>query len=144
MKRLPELSLLLLLLPYSTFAFAADQADWSGGPGVWGPVTSSGTGFLIDTDISWSSAGERSLAPVIIGYPRDESFSNPYSAGAADIDRDGDLDAASASFGQNKIFWRENVASTGISWQEHEVDMMFESPTCAVSSDIDSDETWTL
>ncbi|HSL85714.1 MAG TPA: hypothetical protein VK861_02125, partial [Bacteroidales bacterium] len=32
-------------------SFSAEQTNWSGGPSSWGPVTSFGTDFYLDTDV---------------------------------------------------------------------------------------------
>jgi flagellar capping protein FliD len=58
---------------------------------------------------------------------------------AADVDRDGDLDALSASFNDDKIAWYENVGGGGTSWVLHTISTIADSARSVYAADVDGD-----
>ena len=58
---------------------------------------------------------------------------------AADLDGDGDLDIASASFLHDKIAWHKNVLGDGSSWTTHSIDTTADGARRVVAADVDGD-----
>ncbi len=133
----------LLCLAGNISAETATQSDWSGGPGVTGPVLNWGNAFGLSSDIDFSDLpGELSLP---WGKLTDVSTSIPGSAqygihtSTGDVDGDGDLDVLSASSIDNLITWWENLDGEGTSWSSHTVASGFEGAWGAECCDIDKD-----
>ncbi len=136
--------ILLLLIFISitvTYADSATQTDWSGGSGVWGPVTEFGMGFYSDSGIAcYFASGDIAVGMidnVVIHYV-DEHFNAARSVYTEDIDGDGDMDILAAAYGDG-ISWWENVSGLGIEWTEHIIDDIFYHPYSICSKDIDGD-----
>ena len=58
---------------------------------------------------------------------------------AADVDDDGDLDALSASFWDDKIAWYENVGGGGTSWTLHTISTSANGGFSVFAADVDGD-----
>jgi hypothetical protein len=58
---------------------------------------------------------------------------------AADLDRDGDLDALSASRNDDKIAWYENFGGGGTSWVLHTISTSADATTSVYAADVDGD-----
>jgi hypothetical protein len=93
------------------------QTDWSGGPGVPGPVGSWGSDFSSFTGITWQEPG------VIYALPTEYLFAsgidNPCCAFAADLDGDGDEDVVTVAADDHIIQWYENDYGAGTAWTTH-------------------------
>ena len=104
-----NLTLLLLGLTSSAaLAASQSQTDWSGGPGVPGPVTSWGDEFSSCLDVDWSdTAGMLESAWIPLDAPIEHPVSGPYEGAIAlsitDLDGDGDLDALSTD--RKEVHW---------------------------------------
>jgi len=134
-----------LFLPLALFcgssvcAYSAGQTDWSGGPGVPGPVIELGTSFDDDTSVDWSVAGEVGPGREDVRYWVDSSVDYPGNAFPVDLDGDGDQDVAGASFGQSDIWWWENLDGAGTAWTRRLVDPLFYQARGMGSGDLDGD-----
>ncbi len=99
--------------------------------------------FLIFA-IIFGAAGSRGVA-----YAKPVSFSSPsaistsaygaHAVYAADIDGDGDLDALSASFYDDKIAWYENMDGQGTSWTFHTIATSADFAKSVYAADVDGD-----
>jgi hypothetical protein len=122
----------------------ATQTDWSGGPGVPGPVTDWGNTFESAADVNWSDVpGDLNLTRAPIGCVVSETVDGPSSVHAADVDGDGDTDilgAAVMDMFEGAVYWWENLDGSGGSWGEHVVDGEFEGAISVYSADMDGDE----
>jgi len=122
----------------------ATQTDWSGGPGVPGPVTDWGNTFESAADVNWSDVpGDLKLTRAPIGYVVSETFESPFSVYAADVDGDTDIDilgAATSDLSEGIIRWWENMDGSGTSWGEHTVDDTFAGAVFVHAADLDGDD----
>jgi len=131
--------LVFLLIPL-VHADSAVQTDWSGGPGVWGPVIEWSDQFYFDTDVEWGSTpGDVALQLVITEQTVDWPFDGAASVYSEDIDGDGDMDVLGAAPGADDITWWENLDGLGTSWAEHIVDGEFNGANSVYSEDMDND-----
>jgi hypothetical protein len=112
-------------------AFAADM-DKDGDLDVLGAA--SGTA----DDITWwentNGVGTAWTEHTVVG-----NFLGAYSAYAADMDNDGDLDVVGAAYDDDDITWFENTAGDGTAWTEHIVDGEFDGASEVYVADIDDD-----
>lgn len=131
-----------ILLPLSApYANVAVQTDWSGNSGVWGPVIEFGTDFSFDTGTNPTGfPGDLvlQLVPYIVRHDITDEFMNAHEVAAGDLDGDGDLDVAGASYSIDDIAWWENLDGIGNYWEYH-----FVSPCghaeCVQIHDLDGD-----
>ena len=138
MKSVPSV-FMLLLLPGLLLADQAYQTDWSGGPGIWGPVTSWGNSFYqASTGITWSSSGSLTLLTPEFDTV-DGNFQGAYAVYAADIDGDGKTDALGAAHIADDITWWRNTNGLGTTWIKHTIDSNFEWATSVYAEDVDGD-----
>ena len=123
---------------------SATQTDWSGGPGVPGPVTGWGDTFDSTTSINWSDTPEALvLTRIPITHVVSESFDRPFSVYAADVDGDSDIDvlaAATSDLSEGVIYWWENLDGSGTSWGEHIVNDEFAGAVFVHAADLDGDD----
>ena len=113
------LFLMTLGLCLSALAESETQTDWSGGPGVVGPVTDWQNTFYVSGDMDWDTTpGQLKLI-----VNRDENQAavadGPAFVFAVDFDLDGDMDAASCAYNSGEIFWVENTNGAGTAWTKH-------------------------
>ena len=142
------LVLISILIGPVAIAQIATQTDWSGGPGISGPVLNWGSTFDMESGIDWSStSGELSLS---YSEPMEHIITGSYTranyACPVDIDGDGDMDVLGAAgrysppyLFSGRIDWWENTDGTGTSWTLHVVDDNFVSAPSICSADLDGD-----
>jgi len=122
-----------------------EQTDWSGGPGVGGPVTDWGDVFDHEIYASWSSwPGELILEGTPLTTPIkhvvDDAFDTAYAVHAGDIDGDGDVDIVSSGTIPAYINWYENEDGSGTSWIEHTIDADSGQVVNIYATDLDGDD----
>jgi hypothetical protein len=140
----------LLILVLASCAYghegdAATQTDWSGGPGVPGPVTDWADTFDSATSINWyDTPGSLGLMREPITHVVSEGFDKPFSVYAADVDGDGDIDVLSAATSdvanEGVIYWCENLDGSGTSWSEHVVTDEFAGAASVYAADLNGDD----
>jgi len=69
----------------------------------------------------------------------DATFSGAMTVTAIDMDRDGDVDVAGASFNLDQITWWENADGTGTNWITHIVDPDVDGANAVLVNDLDAD-----
>lgn len=111
--------LLVFVFCFSAFAESETQTEWSGGPGVQGPVTDWQDRFYMSGDMDWDTTpGQLKLI-----VNRDEnqvaSANGPTYVIAVDMDQDGDMDVACCAYYGGEIFWSENTNGQGTEWTKH-------------------------
>ena len=125
---------LILVIPFEAYADFATQTDWSGGPGVWGPVTTWGDVFYLANAVEWNSnPGLIVLQKTSTEFTIKAGFDGATHVYSADIDGDGDMDVLGAAALQDEITWWENVDASGTSWIEHIVDDNFDNASAVYS-----------
>jgi hypothetical protein len=116
----------LSLIPF-TFADTAVQTDWSGGSGIYGPVTDWSNQFYQSSCMNWSGyPGIALLMQSVLEHTVDGTFDAAYSVYSADVNGDGYMDVLGAAYNADDITWWENLGGSGTSWTEHTVDGDFD------------------
>lgn len=126
----------------SASADSATQSDWSGSPGVWGPVTSLESDYYSDSGIEChpTTGGITiDLVDQLFGHIVVESYDGATDVHAADIDLDGDMDLVSAAYVADDLSWWENRDGLGDQWSVHAIDTYFYKAESIWPVDIDSD-----
>lgn len=124
-------------VPLSVSAGTASQTNWSGGPGVWGPVTSWYINFYESTGIRYDFANlelEHCLEQVV-----DSGFAGVRSVYAEDINDDGHMDVLAAAHTTNEVAWWENEDGSGATWTKHLVTDSFQGACAVCAEDVDGD-----
>jgi hypothetical protein len=135
-KKLLLIALGVVTIP--VFANAAGQIDWSGGPGVPGPVGPWGNAFSTSTNIDYDTTpGILTLAEPYGAHLVDYQTSNPNSSTIADFNGDGRLDIAAVTGAG--IFWWRNNDETGFSWTRFTISTTADSRSWMLSHDFDKD-----
>ena len=118
-------------------ANSAIQTDWSGGPGVPGPVSPFGSTF----DTSMSMDFDTSPGTLTLSLPYGEHYVDhlvgPNSIVFADINGDGIEDIACAS--TEGVWWWENLDGIGFNWQIHQVNQNGVAVSWLSAADFDND-----
>lgn len=130
---------LLHLLGAAAAAGTATQDDWSGAPGVPGPVTDWGTDFYCDSGLDpFSSPGQLTIEGELAEHQVTASFDGAFSVDACDIDGDGWMDVLGGAMSDAGIAWWRNTDGSGTQWVQYGIgDMpMVRRAACG---DIDSD-----
>jgi hypothetical protein len=128
----------IFLIAPVALAGSASQTDWSGGPGVPGPVTDWGNTFDVGSDLDWDTTpGQLSLVInkneiyIALGY------TDPFHIFTIDMNLDGHPDVVSVSESGNQVSWWENDGS-GDSWTEHTIGTVA-GPVFVYADDLDLD-----
>ena len=133
------LSLLIFGSFIVTFADSAIQTDWSGGSGVWAPVTDWSNQFYLADYIDWGSIPGDIILQIPAGHTVAEDFNGVDWIYSEDIDGDGDMDILGAAINADDITWWENTDGSGTLWTEHTIDGDYNGARCVYSEDIDGD-----
>jgi len=127
---------LVFVLAGSVFADAETQTEWSGGPGVAGPVTDWQDTFYVAEGMDWDTTPgriklelDRSENQIVFAY-------GPCNVISCDVDLDGDQDIV-CSAGSGEIFWSENVNGEGMEWIKHTFAVL-QNPGSVASADFDN------
>lgn len=134
--------IVLIFVSSISYADSANQTDWSGGPGVLGPVVELGTEFNLDTGVSYSDPYYIDLEKTLIQIPIKTVVNNNinvYSMDCVDINGDGYIDILCTDKGQDDIIWWENVNGYGEDWVMRSVDGGFDGADIVNSADINGD-----
>jgi hypothetical protein len=103
----------------SALAESATQSDWSGGPGVSGPVSTWSSSFAEACGVIWQTPPGQ-IVMDLNGEHLVESESDAVtSVRPLDIDGDGDIDIVGASY--YSLSWWENADGGGTTWTEHSI-----------------------
>jgi hypothetical protein len=91
-----------------------------------------------DDRVSWyeNTAGDGSSW---VFHTVSNGVSGAISVFASDVDRDGDLDVLSASFGDSMLTWYENTAGNGSAWTLHTISTAADGAVSLVAADLDGD-----
>ena len=133
------LPLLILGLFINTRADSSVQTDWSGGPGVLGPVIDWDNEFYQSSCIDWADYPGSLRLPGYLEHTIDGDFDGAISVYPEDIDGDGDMDVLGASYIGWDITWWENDNGSGTVWSKHLIYGNFDYATSVYSEDIDGD-----
>ena len=129
----------ILLFSCISSAGSVTQTDWSGGPGVSGPVLVLGNTFDVETSIDFSMTGEVGPGRTTVQHWVDSFIGFPGNAFPVDLDGDGDQDVAGASFGDSDILCWENLDGSGEAWARYTVDPFFYHAQGMDAADFDGD-----
>ena len=131
----------IIALSAGAWANEAAQTDWSGGPGIPGPVTQWQDRFASSQALDWAAlpGGLVLLAAMPIGHPATTFFAEPAGVAAADIDEDTHLDIISVAFAGHDVAWFENDG-TGGGWTKHLIAEGFEGVVSVSAFDLDGDD----
>ena len=123
-------------------AETASQTDWSGGPGVPGPVPEWSSDFYIDTGCCYQEAGDISL-PQLPSIPASHGvaadFTGAWALAAGDINADGYPDIAASAYWGDQIAWWESDGGSPPEWSFHLVSNDYDECQNLALADIDGD-----
>jgi len=120
-------------------ADSINQTDWSGNPGVYGPVNSFGSDFLSSSGVAMAE-GCMVLLRQIVAQGVASGFDTAYMVDAADIDGDSHDDILGISPAGNELAWWENQYGLGNVWIKHTISYSYTGPTSVYAADIDGDQ----
>ncbi len=135
----------ILVLPFLlsfSYGDSASQTDWSGGPGVPGPVTDLGTEFYQDTGTSYYESGYLCLGNVLSQVPQGTTVTESFDVSSIfsiDINGDDAMDILCTADGGSDVVWWENATGSGDSWVLREIDPSFNGAQAVCSADINQD-----
>ena len=106
----------LIVLSGAVWAESATQTDWSGGPGVAGPVSTWTDDFYLGTDLDWDTEPGQ-LKRVINKAENviDPAVAQAYGCELADMDGDGYRDMVGCSRSGDYVSWWRNT-NAGTTW----------------------------
>jgi hypothetical protein len=128
----------LIVLSGAVWAESATQTDWSGGPGVAGPVSTWTDDFYLGTDLDWDTEpGQLKLVINKAENVIDPSVAQAYGCELADMDGDGYRDMVGCSRSGDYVSWWRNT-NAGTTWTEHTIGFI-NGPVFLCTADIDGD-----
>jgi hypothetical protein len=135
-------ALLIAAVPPAA-AGEAVQTDWSGGPGLSGPVTQWADRFDGSTHVSWRSVpGQLALsstATTPVEHLINDAYYNAFDIHAVDIDRDGDMDVLATADGSNVLSLFLNDGNQPVGWTEQVIDRPHNGINAVTAADLDDD-----
>lgn len=118
------------------FADGTDtQTDWSGGPGIPGPVATFGSAFDNSSGIEYAAAGEVTLS---LEHILDETADGPRWSDCGDADNDGDMDVLVGAYTSDSLFLYENTDGVAETWERHGI-AYGDGPSRVAFHDMDGD-----
>jgi hypothetical protein len=128
----------LCLFSIPVLANSAGQTDWSGGPGVAGPVGPWGNAFSTGTNIDFETTpGILALAQPYGSHLVDYQTFNPNSSVIADFNADGMPDIAAVT--SQGLFWWKNDGISSFSWTRYSISDTADSRSTILACDFDKD-----
>lgn len=134
----------VLLLPIASPATTYTQTDWSGGPGVPGPVEEWGTAFQQENHVCWSTPGVLHIdtnyveQSFMTGIPILTGQGSPTAICSSDLTGDGLPDIAGGFWETGRVILCVNPGVTG-PWQSIMVDADAPEPVMLSAADFDGD-----
>lgn len=129
---------LLIIAASACYADELTQTDWSGGPGVLGPVISIGDDFYCDTGTSWAS----SPGNLVCAYLAENHFigpGSPLDVCTGDFNGDGHTDAASAHWWHDRVDCHLSSDGSGTQWDNVAVVESYDYARSITAGDMDGD-----
>ena len=131
---------LSLFISSIVIASTVNQTDWSGGPGVQGPVLNWGSCYWTSDNIAGNTFGKARLAFLPpMKYTVDDSLYGAFSVYPADINSDGNTDILGSALYGDDIYWWENTDGSGMAWTRYVITEDFDGAWSVCSSDLDGD-----
>lgn len=132
--------IVLLVLGSASGGDTAVQADWSGGPGVSGPVTEFRNAFYTSSSIEYAEVpGLISISAQASTIVVEDSLAGATSVFPADVDGDGDFDLIGTSVQTGEVCWWEKVDEAATEWNRHAIDSLFTGASSVWAADIEGD-----
>lgn len=114
-------SLTVILFVFAVYGTGEiTQTDWSGGPGIPGPVLEWGTEFSESSSLDYSYSGNLYLTTSFTAKKYSINTGSSECSIAIDFDGDGDLDVCCSGL-KTGIRWIENTNGHGTHWETHSV-----------------------
>ncbi len=133
------ISAIFLGVLLNSYAGEATQTDWSGGPGVLGPVANWQNSFYTRLSAEcYLHPGMLQLDSKPYKSIVEPNFDAAWSTYAADLDSDGDLDVLGAARNGDQFACWLNLDGTGTSWQKISLGYL-DGPESVIADDFDGD-----
>jgi len=136
----PALLVFLSILSQPAFSITYSQTDWSGTPGVYGPVFQWSDDFFCSQNIDFDSQpGIVSFDPICyVGNEISQSIIIPKDIDSADLDNDGDMDLVTISWDGMAQWWENDLGSSS-DWENHIIGYGLNGGNKICCADIDGD-----
>lgn len=133
-------SLTITFISFISFAGTATQTDWSGGPGVQGPVLDWNADYYSDSGIQcYSVPGALLLEFSSTEYSIADNFEYAVYVNTGDVNGDDYQDVLGAAYQDQSIKWWENTDGSGLTWSENQVDSNFNGASSVVAAYVNDD-----